>query len=52
LHLLTDGACWPRATVVASEPLDADPGWTEVADGSVITVAPDGIVTGVAVPAS
>lgn len=50
LYVLADGACRPGTTILASEPLDADPGWTEVDDGSVITVAAPGIVTDVAVP--
>jgi gamma-glutamyl hercynylcysteine S-oxide hydrolase len=29
-----------RAVVVASEPGDDEPGWTEVPDGSVVTATP------------
>lgn len=40
LYVLTNGVRWPQATVVASEPLDDDPGWVPVADGCVLTVTP------------
>ncbi|MFJ3904950.1 ergothioneine biosynthesis protein EgtC [Streptomyces sp. NPDC090025] len=55
--LLTDGAViaattwgnslwtltWPGRTVVASEPYDADPRWTEVPDRTVLTADRDGV---------
>jgi glutamine amidotransferase len=44
LYVLAGGARWPQATIVASEPLDDDAGWAEVADGSLVTVTPDGTV--------
>lgn len=55
--LLTDGVtitataygdtlCWragPGGLVVASEPFDDEPGWTDVPDGSLVTATPDGV---------
>jgi gamma-glutamyl hercynylcysteine S-oxide hydrolase len=38
LFTLHDAGRWPGATVVASEPLDDDPAWQEVAPGSVVEV--------------
>lgn len=40
LHLLDHGRRWPAAVVVASEPLDDDPAWTEVAPGCLVHVEP------------
>ena len=45
LYVLAGGDRWPQATIIASEPLDDDAGWTEVSDGSLVTVTPDGTVT-------
>jgi len=51
--LLTDGArvhatrvgnsLFRRGPVIASEPIDDKPGWVEIADRSVTTLAPDGV---------
>ncbi|MEX0657828.1 MAG: hypothetical protein WD080_01720 [Egibacteraceae bacterium] len=39
LYTLEDGARWPGATLLASEPLDDDLGWRPVPDGSVVQVS-------------
>jgi glutamine amidotransferase len=41
LHLLVDGRRFPDATVVASEPLDGDPGWEPVPEGRIVVVGRD-----------
>lgn len=38
LYVLSDGARWPNAVLVASEPLDGDPGWSPVPDASLVQV--------------
>lgn len=38
LYVLEDGAAFPEAVVVASEPLDSDPGWRAVPDRHVLAV--------------
>lgn len=43
LYLLHDGARWPSASLVASEPLDDDPGWTPVPDCHIAALRSDGI---------
>lgn len=37
LYTLAHGRRWPDAVVVASEPLDDDPGWAPVPDGATVT---------------
>jgi glutamine amidotransferase len=44
LHVLTGGGRWPGGVVVASEPLDDDPGWWAVPDDRLVVVE-DGEVT-------
>lgn len=43
LYVLCDGARWPGASIVASEPLDSDSGWTLVPDRHIVTATRDGI---------
>lgn len=43
LYTLRDGARWPGASLVASEPLDDDPGWTPVPDRHVVLLRGDEI---------
>lgn len=43
LYTLTDGARWPDAIVLASEPLDDDPGWALVPDGTVVEITADDV---------
>ncbi|MDX6645547.1 MAG: hypothetical protein QOK40_1274, partial [Miltoncostaeaceae bacterium] len=41
LYLLADGRRFPDGTVVASEPLDDDPGWEPVPEGRIVVVVRD-----------
>lgn len=43
LYVLRDGARWPGASLIASEPLDADPGWTAVPDRHIAALTCDEI---------
>ncbi|MGH8901419.1 MAG: hypothetical protein ACRDYA_06990 [Egibacteraceae bacterium] len=43
LYVLRGSARWPSANLVASEPLDDDPGWTPVPDRHIAAVTGDGI---------
>lgn len=43
LYVLRNGARWPGASLVASEPLDDDPGWTPVPDRHIAALSSDGI---------
>ncbi|MFQ5744397.1 MAG: ergothioneine biosynthesis protein EgtC [Acidobacteriota bacterium] len=45
LYALEAGALWPEARLIASEPLDDDPGWEEVAPGRVVTLSATGMVS-------
>lgn len=45
LYTLRGGARWPRAVLVASEPLDDDPAWTPVPPGQLVELAPDAVRT-------
>ncbi len=40
LFTLHDGVRWPGASLLASEPLDDDPGWVEVPAGHLVVVDP------------
>jgi gamma-glutamyl hercynylcysteine S-oxide hydrolase len=41
LYVLRDGARWPSANLIASEPLDHDPGWGPVPDGHIAALNGD-----------
>jgi gamma-glutamyl hercynylcysteine S-oxide hydrolase len=43
LYILRDGARWPGASLVASEPLDDDPGWAPVPDRHIVALHVEGI---------
>jgi gamma-glutamyl hercynylcysteine S-oxide hydrolase len=43
LYTLRDGTRWPNASVVASEPLDEDPGWIPVPDRHIALLTGDDI---------
>jgi gamma-glutamyl hercynylcysteine S-oxide hydrolase len=43
LYVLRSGARWPSANLLASEPLDDDPGWTPVPDCHIAALTGDGI---------
>lgn len=43
LYTLRDGERWPGAGLVASEPLDEDPGWTPVPDGTLVRLSAGGV---------
>jgi gamma-glutamyl hercynylcysteine S-oxide hydrolase len=43
LFTLAGGQAWPGALLAASEPLDDDPGWTEVPDRHVIELTAAGV---------
>ncbi|MGH8929411.1 MAG: class II glutamine amidotransferase [Egibacteraceae bacterium] len=43
LYALRDGARWPGASVVASEPLDSDSGWVPVPECHIALLSEDGI---------
>ncbi|MGH8906648.1 MAG: hypothetical protein ACRD0K_09050 [Egibacteraceae bacterium] len=43
LYILRDGTRWPGASVVASEPLDDDPGWSPVPDRHIVLLTRDDI---------
>lgn len=43
LWTLEGGARWGGANLVASEPLDDDPGWTPVPDGAVVELTAHGV---------
>ena len=43
LHVLEGGAGRRDALLVASEPLDADPLWRPVPDGSLLELTPEGL---------
>lgn len=38
LYLLEDGQRWPEGRILASEPLDDDPGWTAVGEDTLVGV--------------
>lgn len=42
LAVLEDGARWPGAALVASEPLDDDPRWRRLPEDSLVRLTPDG----------
>lgn len=43
MYLLEHGQRWPRARLVASEPLDDDPGWHPVAEHGLVEVTAEGV---------
>lgn len=43
LYLLEHGHRWPRARLVASEPLDDDAGWQPVAEHGLVEVTAQGV---------
>lgn len=43
LWALEDGAAWPDAVLLASEPLDDDRAWREIPAGTVAVAGPDGV---------
>ncbi len=45
LYVLEHGERWPRARLVASEPLDEDPGWAEVPEHTVVELTAQALTT-------
>ena len=43
LYTLEGGRRWPGASLLASEPLDEDPSWTAVTEGTLVELTPDGV---------
>jgi glutamine amidotransferase len=45
LFTLADGQAWPGAALLASEPLDGDPGWRELPDRQLVELTAAGVRT-------